>query len=236
MSTSSLRLHYLPPSPFSKKAVYVAKYYGVSVELLQNNPFIPEQRAALRELSAMGKLPVLEARSETGGTRVVSESSMVVEELESLVGRNDFVPLDPALSRLVRHWDRVLDIYLIAPTLELMIDSFQGRDNSGDPRLPDKLYRMGNLYAQLEAQLKSVESSPDPDTGRPTLLGGKQTLADLTALSILPIAHHVKPFEDYKRLSAYVEAYGSDPIWMEINKESELYFPDFMSSIKRAAA
>lgn len=233
---SNLRLHYLPTSPFSKKVLYVMKYYGIEADLVQVNPFIPEQRAALRDLSQLGKLPVLETENS-----VVSESSLVVEALERLLGKHSFVPLDAQESALVRHWDRVLDTYLIAPVLEMLIDNFQGKAPAVDNRAKDKLYRIATIYSQLEQQLKTVaveqrvlEGSGDVN-GKPTLLGGEVTLADITALSILPLAHRVKPLSDYQYLSAYIEAHQQDPIWQAINAEADAFTPAFIESVASAA-
>lgn len=231
MNTSALSLLYLPASPFSKKVMYVVRHYEVPVELKSVNPFIPEERAALRALSPLGKLPVLQ-----GAGNLLGESSVIVEDIEQRVGRNDFIPENKALSRQVRYWDRLLDTYLIAPTLELLINQFQGRDSEADVRLQDKLYRIATLYGQLEEQLKKgVHSKPD-QTGVPTLLEEGLTLADVTAISILPLAHQVKPIDDYRYLSAYLEAHSRDPIWQSINKEVDAYMPDFIASVQRAAA
>lgn len=224
---SNLRLHYLPTSPFSKKVLYVAKHYGIDAELVQVNPFIPEQRAALRSLTALGKLPVLEVDDS-----VVSESSLVVEAIERAVDKHQFVPKEPNASAQVRHWDRVLDTYLIAPVLEMLIDNFQGKAPATDNRAKDKLYRIATIYTQLEQQLKAVAGEGGD---KPTLLGGAITLADITALSILPLAHLVKPLSDYQYLSAYIEAHQQDPIWQAINSEAEAYTPAFIESVSNAA-
>lgn len=71
----------------------------------------PDERAALAQLSPMGKMPVLVA-----GDRALAESSVIIEWLaiHHLAARGLF-PADPEAALPVQMWHRIADLHLAGP-------------------------------------------------------------------------------------------------------------------------
>jgi glutathione S-transferase len=109
------RLHYHPLSPFSRKAFVAALMRDETCEFVQ----IPIGTGALTRpeflaISPFGKMPVLE--TDLPGVGNVIESTSIIELWEE---RGPRVLLPPGRERIARHFDRIGDLYLIAPVAAL---------------------------------------------------------------------------------------------------------------------
>lgn len=108
----TLRLHYHPMSPYSRKAWAALLHRGdlfepVSIVLGAGALRRPEFLA----VSPFGKMPVLE--TDDGP---IIESTSIIEWVEAR-GPRVLVPDDAAFE--ARHYDRLADLYLMAPMSEL---------------------------------------------------------------------------------------------------------------------
>lgn len=152
-----MRLHFHPLSPYSRKAMVAVRHRADAVDLQEIDPFAgglrtPEYLA----LSPYGKMPVLETPEGA-----ICESTSIIEYLEE---QGPAVMLPPGQQRLARHWDRLADLYLMAPMAELFWrpDTPLGRQA---PAVCRKTWRL------LERQL----------VGRPFVCGEAFSLGDLSA-------------------------------------------------------
>jgi len=150
-----MKLHYHPLSPFSRKAsVAVAMRNDpvelVSIKLGEGALDHPEFRA----ISPFGKIPVLETPEGP-----LIESTSIIEYLEE---RGPRVVLPPTEERIARHFDRLADLYLIAPVAALWWtpESDEGKSAEATAR---------SAWALFESRLR----------GREFVAGGRFSLGDL---------------------------------------------------------
>ncbi len=132
-----MRLHFHPLSPYSRKAMVAVRLRGDAVELQEVDPFSRGLRTAeFVALSPYGKMPVLETSEGS-----ICESTSIIEYLEE---RGPAVMLPPGRQRLARHWDRLADLYLMAPMAEL----FWRRDTPLGLKAPAVCRKTWGLLAQ----------------------------------------------------------------------------------------
>ena len=162
------RLHYHPLSPFSRKAFVAALLRDESCELVQ----IPLATGALQRpeylaISPFGKMPVLETRGvgvAGFGPQVGSiiESTSIIEFWEE---RGPRMLLPSGSERVARHFDRLGDLYLIAPVAALWWEP--------ESEIGRSAAATANIAWQLLAHAL--------EDGRRFLAGESFTLADLGA-------------------------------------------------------
>lgn len=152
------RLHHHPLSPYGRKAWVAALHRGQPVERVDITLGTGAlSRPEFLALSPMGKLPVLE--TETGP---VFESTSIIEYWEE---RGPRVLLPVGLERVARHFDRLGDLYLLAPVAALWwsAESEEGIEAPGVAR---------RAWGVFEKQLAD---------GRTFVAGHTFTLGDLGA-------------------------------------------------------
>lgn len=152
------RLHYHPLSPYARKAYAAALFREERFEPIQVQLGVGAlSRPEFLALSPMGKMPVLE--TDTGP---IIESTSIIEYWEERGPRR----LLPAGSeRLARHYDRLGDLYLIAPMASLWWEP----ESDAGKAAPDIVARAWQLFARALAD------------GRPFVAGLAFTLGDLGA-------------------------------------------------------
>jgi len=110
-----LRLHFHPMSPYSRKAWVALLHRGDAFEPVQLKLGTGAlQRPEFLAISPFGKMPVL----ETGDAEAIIESTSIVEWLESR-GPRVLIPDDREAAFAARHFDRIGDLYLMAPMATL---------------------------------------------------------------------------------------------------------------------
>jgi glutathione S-transferase len=107
-----MRLHYHPLSPYSRKAstAIAMRKDDIALRVIELGKGELES-AAFREISPFGKMPVLETRAGP-----IIESTSIIEYLEEMGPR---LLLPQNVERIARHFDRLGDLYLIAPVAAL---------------------------------------------------------------------------------------------------------------------
>jgi glutathione S-transferase len=155
------RLHYHPLSPFSRKAFVAALMRDEACEFVQ----VPIGTGALTRpeflaLSPFGKMPVLE--TNLPGVGNVIESTSIIEFWEE---RGPRMLLPPGRERIARYFDRIGDLYIVAPVAALWWEptSEAGQSAEATGRIAWRL--LGDALAD----------------GRPFLAGDAFSLADLAA-------------------------------------------------------
>ncbi len=191
MATPILHVH--PLSSCCQKVLIAARALGVALDERLLNLGDPVERAAFRALWPLGKMPLL---VEQGAP--IGETSIIIEHLQlhhAADGRR-LLPQDPAQALEVRLWDRVCDLYVMAPMQTLTAALLKpGSDGNGAATEAARATLL-NGYALLDQQLN----------GRRWLAGEAFTLADCAAAPALFYAVAYVPLPDaHAALSAYVE-------------------------------
>jgi glutathione S-transferase len=190
---ASPNLHFHPLSSCCQKVLIAAPVLGVSLDMRLLNLGDPVERAAFRALWPLGKMPLL---VEQGAP--IGETSIIIEHLQlhhAAEGAR-LIPQDPAQALAVRFWDRVCDLYVMAPMQALTAALLQPASDAGGAATAAARATLLNSYALLDRQVD----------GRRWLAGEAFTLADCAAAPALFYAVAYVPVpEVHVALSAYVE-------------------------------
>lgn len=150
------------------------------------------ERAMLESLSPIGKFPVL--RDEAAG-RTIAEASVIVEYLDGLGDAPPLLPAEREAALDVRFWDRVFDLYVMAPMQKAVADTFRPEGNR-DP------FGVEEARTNLERSYRMVDDAL-AGRGGDWICGHGFTLADCAAAPALFYANMVAPFGAYRQLTGY---------------------------------
>jgi len=180
-----MKLYYHPRSRYSQKVLIAFHEKQVSFTPVVLYPGDPDDRAELRKLTPIGKVPVLVL--EDGWK--IPESSIIVEYLDTHAGGPRLIPEDRDRARQTRFFDRVADLYITESVGTILREA----------NAPD---RVAQARERLDAMCTGIDSHL---AGRTWLMGDDFTLADCSLIS--GIAHHrdAHPFERFKHLSSYLD-------------------------------
>jgi len=178
-------LHFHPLSSCCQKVLIAAHVLGVSLDMRLLNLGDPVERAAFRALWPLGKMPLL---VEQGAP--IGETSIIIEHLQlhhAAEGAR-LIPQDPAQAQAlaVRFWDRVCDLYVMAPMQALTAALLQPASDAGGAATAAARATLLNSYALLDRQVD----------GRRWLAGEAFTLADCAAAPALFYAVAYVPVPD----------------------------------------
>ena len=100
-----MKLFYLKTSPYSRKVRITILEKGLAdqVEHILSNPF--DEAVELKALNPLGKIPTL----VLGDGRVVYDSPVICEYLDTLNGNGELVPSDNDARLLVNTWQALAD-------------------------------------------------------------------------------------------------------------------------------
>lgn len=180
-----MKLYYHPRSRYSQKvliALYEKQVAFTPVVLFPGNP---DDRAELRKLTPIGKVPVLVLDD---GWKI-PESSIILEYLDTHAGGPRLIPEDRDRARQTRFYDRIIDLYITESVGTLVHE-------------PNAADRVARAHERLDAMCTGIDAHL---ANRTWLMGEDFTMADCALLPA--IMHHlgVHPFERWKHLTAYVE-------------------------------
>lgn len=151
-------------------------------------PDQPQNNARLKELSPVGKFPLLE-HDDTA----LFEASVIIEYLDRIAAEPPMIPSDPETALRVRMLDRVFDNYV----MNVMQIAVEDAMTPEDLRRPDRV-------AKAKANLESIYGWLDGQIGNEWAVGDAFTLADCSAAPSLFYADWVHPIpEAQDRLRAY---------------------------------
>lgn len=204
----TLRLHYHPFAQYCQK-VLIALYEhdlpfdGVVVDLGN-----PDHRAALASVWPFTKFPAL----ETGDGKVLGESGVIVEYLDTLApNRTPLVPEDRLEGLEPRMLERVIDHYIADPLTRLVIARLM--DNPYEEDADRAL--IATAYDFLEARLP----------GRAWTAGTDFGLADCTAAPALFYANLMVPIGDRPLLAGLFGRLRARPSVARMIDEARPYRP-----------
>lgn len=180
-----MKLYYHPRSRYSHKVLIALYEKGVSFTPVVLYPGDPQDRAELRKLTPIGKIPVLVLDD---GWKI-PESTIIIEYLDTHAGGPRLIPEDPDRARQTRFYDRIVDLYITESVGTIVHE-------------PNATDRVARARERLDAICTGIDSHL---AERTWLMGDEFTLADCALLA--GIGHHrdVHPFERWKHLSAYLE-------------------------------
>lgn len=205
-------LHYHPLSSYCQKALIAADLLGVELNKRLLNLGDPAERAAFAALWPTGKMPLLVDQG-----RPVGETSILIEYLQlhhAAPGRR-LIPADPDEALDVRLWDRLFDLYVMAPMQALTGDLLRPegeRDPFGAAQAREKLQ---SAFAFIDQRM----------AGRTWACGEAFSLADCAAAPALFYAVTYVPLTPaLPHLTAYFERLVAHPAVAAVIEQARPWF------------
>lgn len=194
---------YGPARSRSSRALWMLEECAVpySHEDLGGYPTMDEKSAAVRKVSPIGKIPVLE-----DGTFVLAESMAINLYLARKYGRHLW-PTGEQEQAKVLQWSFFAVTEVDPPLVQLMVERTFRKENERNAENEQKnaeLIRrsLGVLNAHLGTQ--------------PWLLGSTFTVADLNVASVLSMAAGAKvDLTEYPHISAWLKRCHDRPAWQK---------------------
>jgi len=207
-----LSLYYHPLSSSCWKVLIALYELGVAFQPRLINLGDPKERENFLALWPTGKIPLL-----LDGSRVVPETTIIVEYLSQLDARADHPLLqgDPDASLEVRLMDRVLDLYVMVPMQAIVGDRLRPQPDRDPTGVAKARETLAMAYGLLERRLQ----------GRPWVAGDQFSLADCTAAPALFYAATLVPIpQEHHRLVAYLDRILLRPSVTRVLQEARPYF------------
>ncbi len=211
-----MKLYYNPLSTYSQKVLTALYEKEIPFEGEVVNLMTPEGRAAFEGVSKLGKLPFLVPKE---GWQV-PESTSIIEYLEDEFPQSR--PLIPAArfaARQTRFMDRMSDLYLNDPAVELLFQKFGFR-----PVNEEKASRAQKYLALSYSHIDKATAT------QPWLTGQDFTMADCAAIPPLFYAQFVMPFEGHTNLAAYYQRACERPSYARVKAEFEPIWNGLLSA------
>lgn len=189
-----LLLHLHPLSSFCQKVLIAFYENGSPFEPQLVNLGDPVGQQQFLALWPIGKMPVL--RDEARG-RVLPESSIIIEYLDRLYpGAHPLIPVETEAALEARLWDRLFDLYVMAPMQRIVGDRIQ-------PAGTQDLHGVAEAEAMLRTAYGVIEQSM---ADRIWAAGDGFSIADCAAAPSLFFAETLVPFSGtHRNLAAYFE-------------------------------
>jgi glutathione S-transferase len=208
----TLHLYCHPFSSFCQKTLMA--FYEKQVDFTSHVIDLSDERSRteLLALWPYGKFPVLH---DTVSGMTMAESSPIIEYVDASNATGPrLVPADPASSRGVRLWDRILDNYLHLPLQKIVADRLRPAGAGDAFGVAEARNTLAITYRMLERAL--VQG--------PWLFGDFFTLADCAAAPPLFYAERVAPFRaDHPKLAAYFARLLARPSFARCVEEAREY-------------
>lgn len=208
-----LRLWTFSTSPFAGKVRAAFAEKGVEVELHEVDP--AKRPARLRELTPIGRVPVLELADGTA----IFESSVICAWLEETHPEPPLWPADPDLRAWARAWTKWIDDHLVGTYFLGMRKLAFGRA----PEDPEDVTEQ--LHAKFARKLATIE----PVLGRhdgPWLCGEQFTFAELSGITCAArvpawTAHLQEHVDELPNVSAWFAALRERPSVAALDAKGE---------------
>ncbi len=217
-----MQLYYVPLSTFSQKVMIALNEKGIAYTPEIVDLASPEGRAAYEKIYPIGKVPFLKATSDW----IVPESTSIIEYLEDkFPGTPRLIPTgDADAARQVRFMDRMTDLYLDEPIVELLLQQIGIRSKDAASEARARKY-IAVTYSHWEQRLAS----------RNWLCGEQFTMADCAAIPPLFYAQTVAPFSTHANIVAYWQRAQERPSYQKVRAEFEPIWQKRMAAAKAAA-
>lgn len=198
-----MKLYYHPRSRYSQKALIALHEKEVPFTPVMLYPGDPADRAELRKLTPIGKVPVLVLDD---GWKI-PESTIIIEYIDRRGRGPRLIPDDPDLARQTRFYDRVTDLYITESLGTLA-------------READAADRVALAKERLESMLTGIDRHL---AGRQWLMGDSFTLADCALVPALSNHRGVYPTDGWKHLAAYLERALERPSVARVRREVDAF-------------
>jgi glutathione S-transferase len=213
-----MKLYFHPVSAYSQKVLFALYEKGISFEPQIVNMMDPEARSQYRrDVNPLGKVPVLKVEKDDW---LVPESSIIVEYLENhFDSGTKLIPDDKHLARRARFYDRMADNYFNDPMSTIFFDGMKP-ENMREP----------HAVKRAEETLATIYKLVDDEMGRRKtqwVLGDVFSMGDVAMASPLFYLKMVRPYDQYKNLTAYAERVHARPAWQRVVKEAAPYLAAF---------
>lgn len=211
-----MKLYYNPLSTYSQKALIALYEKGIAFEPHVVDLFSPEGRAAFEKVHPLGRVPFLKARDDWD----VPESTSIIEYLEDeFPGTPRLIPPGGGVAaRQVRFMDRMADLYLNEPIVELLFQKVGFR--AKDEARAERMRKFATFsYRAMDQQLAN----------RTWLCGDSFTMADCAAIPPLFYASIPLPFDEYPNLLAYWKRAKERPSYAKVRAEFEPIWAGLMN-------
>jgi len=197
-----MKLYYFPRSTYSQKALIALYEKDVAFTPVILYPGSADDRAELRKITPMVKVPVLVLDN---GWKI-PESTIIIEYIDAHANGPRLIPEDRDLARQTRFHDRIADLYVN--------DSYRTivRDPDAE-RVAQARERLDTMFGGLDSHLAN----------RTWVMGDTFTLADCALIPVLVTHGSAYPFDRFKHLSAYVERAQTRPSVARVRREVEAY-------------
>jgi glutathione S-transferase len=216
-----MKLYYNPLSTYSQKVMIAFNEKGISYEPQLVDLMSAEGRAAYEKINPLGKVPFLKPSEDWQ----VPESTSIIEYLE------DKFPSTPRLipaaggdaARQVRFMDRMADLYLNDPIVELLFQKLGLRAQDADKAARARKH----VSMSFEHYNKRLAKQS-------WLCGDAFTMADCATIPPLYYAQTAMPFDAFANVVAYWQRAQQRPSYVKVRAEFEPIWKGMMS--QRSAA
>ena len=202
-----MKLYYSPLSTYSQKAMIAFNEKGIAYEPQLVDLFSPDGRAAYEEINPLGKVPYFKPSDDWD----VPESTSIIEYLEDQFrDAPRLIPSGSEAARQVRFVDRMADLYLNDPIVELLFQKIGFR--AKDEAKAAKMHKYATLsYEHCDKRLAS----------QPWMCGEAFSMADCATIPPLFYAQTALPFDAYPNLVAYWQRAQQRPSYAKVRAEFE---------------
>jgi glutathione S-transferase len=210
----NLTLYSHPLSSYCWKVLIALYENGIPFEAQMVNLGDPEAKATFKTLWPTGKIPLLE-----DGGEVVPETSVMIEHIEQRYpGKIRLIPQDPHEQLSVRLWDRLFDLYVMAPMQRFIAQQLRPAAERDMRSIARSLSELRNAYDMIEDR-----------RGNPNWAVGEAfSMADCAAAPALFYASILAPFSSsHVNLSDYFGRLMARPSVKRVITEARPYFQYF---------
>jgi glutathione S-transferase len=212
--TMNLTLYSHPLSSYCWKVLIALYENGTPFDARMVNLGDPGAKAAFKTLWPTAKIPLLEDRGE-----VVPETSIMIEHIEQRYpGKVCLIPQDPHEQLNVRLWDRLFDLYVMAPMQRFIAQQLRPATERDATIIAESLTELRNAYDMIE----------DRRGNRDWAAGKSFSMADCAAAPALFYARIVAPFSSsHVNLAHYFDRLMARPSVKRVITEARPYFQYF---------
>jgi glutathione S-transferase len=210
----NLTLYSHPLSSCCWKVLIALYENGTPFDARMVNLGDPEAKAAFKTLWPTAKIPLLQ-----DGNEVLPETSIMIEHIEQRYpGKVRLIPQDPHEHLRVRLWDRLFDLYVMAPMQRFIAQQLRPAAERDAGIIADSLTELRNAYDMIEDRRGACVWAA----------GESFSMADCAAAPALFYAHIVAPFSpSHVNLARYFDRLMARPSVKQVITEARPYFHYF---------
>lgn len=199
----SLTLLMHPLSSFCQKTLIALYENDIPFETKVIHLEDPASRSELTALWPLGKFPVLKDEQQNRETRIVPETSVIIEYLQHYYpGKSKLISDDFEIRSKAQLADRIYDLYVNVPVGRIVTDKFRPAGKNDSQGVEEAKALIETAYAVI-----------DKDMAHRTWAAGEEfTIADCAAAPALFFANKIMPLKNIcKNGAAYFSRLSERP-------------------------